>query len=54
MMSPAIEAAFLCQDRAKVGEPHVWDYNSSRKSYRCKNCLITISKAELKELTDNA
>ncbi len=54
MMSPEIEAAFLCQSRAKQGEAHQWDYNGDRKTYRCRNCLVTISKAELKELTDNA
>ena len=45
------ERAFLCED----GRVHVWSYLKDAKSnYRCDLCLTIISKARLKELTDNA
>ena len=50
-----VQAAFLCQDGAFSGSPHQWTYLAGlHKIYRCARCLVTITKARLKELTDNA
>jgi len=55
VMTDEVRAAFQCQDGPSAGRPHDWDYRRApRQSYRCKNCLVVLSKAELKELTDNA
>jgi len=53
-MSPETITAFLCQEGSRNGAPHDWDYSRARRRYRCKNCLVVLSKADLKELTDNA
>jgi len=55
-MEPEVTAAFQCTTGASAGEPHDWDYRrrATGNSYRCKKCLVIISKARLKELTDNA
>ena len=46
-----IEAAFRCQPPTKSeGMPHDWDYLKNK--YRCRNCLVVITKDRLKELTD--
>lgn len=43
--------AFQCSS----GVPHQWDYlKDLAKNYRCKLCLVVITKARLKELTDHA
>lgn len=45
------EKAFLCDD----GRVHEWTYlKDLEKNYRCSLCLIVITKAKLKELTDHA
>lgn len=56
MVSPAdVEAAFHCQTGAQIGLPHQWTYlNDLHKNYRCAVCLLVMTKARLKELTDNA
>jgi len=55
-MEPEVIAAFQCQVGPSDGEPHEWDYRRRPEgnSYRCKKCLVVITKARLKELTDNA
>jgi len=54
-MSPEVKAAFQCQSGNKVDDPHDWEYLKDREHrYRCRNCLVYITKAELKRLTDNA
>lgn len=48
-------AAFLCQYGPSEGRPHSWSYlRDLNKNYRCATCLVVITKARLKELTDNA
>ena len=48
-------SAFQCQTGASAGAPHQWTYlRDLRKNYRCSLCLVVITKAELKERTDNA
>lgn len=60
MVQPAfteddVTAAFLCITGANLGFPHRWRYLSGvRKMYQCTVCLVMITKARLKELTDNA
>lgn len=60
MLQPApteedIEAAYLCQSGANIGQPHQWTYlRGIHKLYKCAVCLVVITKARLKELTDNA
>lgn len=50
-MSDDVKAAFLCED----GKVHDWNYlRDLEKRYRCRLCLVVITKARLKELTDNA
>jgi len=50
-MDPEVRAAFQCED----GRPHEWTYHKiPMPRYRCALCLIGITKARLKELTDNA
>jgi len=45
------EKAFMCE----TGVPHQWVYlKDLHKNYRCSLCLMVITKARLKELTDNA
>jgi len=52
MVTDAARAAFHCQSGVKVNEPHYWDYRRNDHTYRCKNCLVVFTKAELKEATD--
>jgi len=33
---------------------HVWNYYAAQAEYRCARCDLKISKALLKEATDNA
>jgi len=33
---------------------HVWNYYAAQSEYRCARCDLKISKADLKEATDNA
>jgi len=48
-------AAFQCQDGPSTGEAHAWTYrNRPNGTYLCTKCLVTLTKTELKELTDNA
>lgn len=55
VMSPETIAAFQCQTGPSAGEPHAWDYrNRPGGTYLCKKCLVSLAKAELKRLTDNA
>jgi len=50
-----VNSAFHCQDGASIGAPHGWVYlKDLHKNYRCSLCLVVVSKARLKELTDNA
>lgn len=49
-ITPEARAAFLCES----GTPHEWTYlRDLHKNYRCTLCLMVITKARLKELTDN-
>jgi len=49
------KAAFQCQTGSSEGQPHQWSYlKDLEKNYRCQLCLVLITKAELKRLTDNA
>jgi len=48
-----VKSAFLCQDGTNEGRPHLWTYlNDLHKNYRCAVCLVVVTKARLKELTD--
>jgi len=50
-----VAAAFHCIDGPSTGQPHGWVYlKDLHKNYRCSLCLVVITKARLKELTDNA
>jgi len=50
-----IEAAFHCVTGPDAGRPHTWTYlRGVHKNYRCAVCLVVITKARLKELTDGA
>lgn len=54
-MEPAVIAAFQCQSGSSEGEPHAWTYrNRPSGNYLCTKCLVSLTKAKLKELTDNA
>jgi len=47
--------AFQCQSGTSQGEPHTWTYrNRPNGNYLCTKCLVNLTKAELKRLTDNA
>lgn len=49
MVTDEQRAAFQCED----GRPHEWSYlKDLHKNYRCRLCLVIITKARLKELTD--
>lgn len=50
-----INAAYLCQSGVNLGQPHQWAYlRGVNKIYKCAVCLVVLTKARLKELTDNA
>lgn len=54
-MTPEEIAAFQCQSGPSEGKPHNWTYrNRPNGTYLCFDCLVTLTKAELKRLTDNA
>jgi len=54
-LTPEQIAAFQCQSGTSNGEPHNWTYrNRPNGNYLCTKCLVSLSKTELKELTDNA
>jgi len=54
-MEPDVIAAFQCQQGSSNGEPHLWTYRSRPDGYYlCTKCLVTLTKRELKDLTDNA
>lgn len=46
-----VQSAFFCSE----GAVHDWTYlRDINKTYRCKLCVATIRKPQLKELTDDA
>ena len=48
-----VSAAFLCITGGNDGNPHEWSYlKDLHKNYRCVRCLVVVTKARLKELTD--
>ena len=52
MTQAQIKDAFHCKG---TDTPHQWTYlKDLHKNYRCSLCLTVITKARLKELTDNA
>jgi len=54
-MNPEVVAAFQCQSGPSDGEPHNWTYrNRPDGTYLCTKCLVSLTKGELKRLTDNA
>jgi len=54
-MEPNVIAAFQCQSGTSNGEPHSWTYrNRPSGTYLCTKCLVSYTKTQLKELTDNA
>lgn len=54
-MDAEVIEAFQCQVPPFLGRPHAWTYrNRPNGTYLCSNCLASLSKAELKRLTDNA
>lgn len=54
-MSPEVVAAFQCQEGPSKGFPHEWTYrNRPDGNYLCTKCLVSYTKRQLKELTDNA
>ena len=50
-----VNSAFHCQTGPSEGRPHAWIYlKDTYRNYRCSLCLVVVSKARLKELTDDA
>jgi hypothetical protein len=44
---------WACNTGNHVGEPHTWLYRGKvAQTYTCRNCQLTVTKANLKEATD--